>query len=135
MSVRTLRTLNELFTRDDGRLEPDEAQRLVDASRDARSVTEEERAQLRLVASSPRTTLSARNVIEVPLTHDVAQVTEVTVRAEGYRDHVQQVRLRAGKVQTVQVRLEPVTATTGATTGANSAAAVQVGATDSRSTL
>lgn len=64
MSVKTLRTLNELFTRDDGRLEPDEAQRLVDASRDARSVTEEERTQLRLVASAPRTTLSARNVIE-----------------------------------------------------------------------
>ncbi|MDP1823457.1 MAG: hypothetical protein Q8L48_09450 [Archangium sp.] len=64
MSVRTLRTLNELYTRDDGRLEPDEAQRLVDASRDERSVTEEERTQLRLVASSPRTTLGARNVIE-----------------------------------------------------------------------
>lgn len=64
MSVSTLRTLDRLFTRDDGRLEPEEAVRLVDASRDAGVVSDDERRELRAVASSPRTTLSARNVIE-----------------------------------------------------------------------
>ena len=64
MSLSALRTLDQLFTRDDGRLEPDEATRLVDASRDGGVVSADERAELRAVASSPRTTLSARNVIE-----------------------------------------------------------------------
>lgn len=64
MSVRTLRTLNELFLRDDGRLEPAEAQRVVDASRDLATVSAEERTELHSIAASSRTTLEARNVIE-----------------------------------------------------------------------
>lgn len=64
MSVRILRTLDQLFTRDDGRLEPDEAHRLVDASRDLGAVSADEREALKAIAASPRTTLSARDVIE-----------------------------------------------------------------------
>ncbi len=64
MSVRTLRTLNEVFTRDDDHLAPDEAQRLVDASRDLHAVTDDERKELQTIAASSRTTPTARNVIE-----------------------------------------------------------------------
>ena len=64
MSVRIIRTLDQLFTRDDLRLEPDEAQRVVDAARDLGVVANDERAELRTIAASPRTTLAARNVIE-----------------------------------------------------------------------
>ena len=74
MTVRALHTLDQLFTRDDGRLEPDEAQRLVDASRDLREVTPDERAELKAVASAPRTTLAARNVIESFLSQPVSTV-------------------------------------------------------------
>lgn len=75
MSVRTLRTLNELFTRDDLRLAPEEAQRVVDASRDAGAVTAEERAELHTIAEHPRTTLAAKNVIEAFLDRPAANVT------------------------------------------------------------
>lgn len=64
MSVSSLRTLEQLYTRDDQRLEPDEALRLVDASRDGGAVTPDERAHLASTAAAPRTTEAARHVIE-----------------------------------------------------------------------
>ncbi|MDP2276453.1 MAG: hypothetical protein Q8N23_04310 [Archangium sp.] len=64
MTVRSLQTLNQLFTRDDGRLETPEAERLLDASGDHGAVTDDERNALRSIASSPRTTAAARDVIE-----------------------------------------------------------------------
>ncbi len=68
MTVRSLQTLNQLFTRDDGRLETTEAERLLDASGDHGAVADDERDALRSIASSPRTTSAARNVIETFLT-------------------------------------------------------------------
>ena len=64
MTVRSLQTLHHLFTRDDGRLETTEAERLLDASGDHGAVADDERNALRSIASSPRTTSAARNVIE-----------------------------------------------------------------------
>ena len=64
MTVRSLQTLNQLFTREDGRLETPEAERLLDAVGDQGTVADDERNALRSIAGSPRTTLAARNVIE-----------------------------------------------------------------------
>ena len=64
MTVRSLRTLDQLFIRDDGQLGPDEAKQLVDSSRDHGVVAADERTELQTIASSSRTTLAARNVIE-----------------------------------------------------------------------
>lgn len=64
MTVRTLRTLDQLFTRDDGRLGPEEATQLVDSSRDHGAVSADERAELHTISTSSRTTLAARDVIE-----------------------------------------------------------------------
>jgi hypothetical protein len=44
MTVRILRTLDQLFTRDDGQLAPDEAKQLVDASRDHGAIAADERS-------------------------------------------------------------------------------------------
>lgn len=64
MTVRNLRTLDQLFIRDDGQLGPDEAKQLVDASRDHGAAADDERTELHTIATSSRTTLAARNVIE-----------------------------------------------------------------------
>lgn len=64
MTVRSLQTLNQLFTRDDGRLDTTEADRLIDASADHGAIADDERTALRSIASSPRTTWAARDVIE-----------------------------------------------------------------------
>ncbi len=64
MTVRSLRTLDQLFTRDDGQLGPDEAKQLVDSSHDHGAIAADERAELHTIANSSRTTLAARNVIE-----------------------------------------------------------------------
>ena len=64
MTVRSLQTLNQLFTREDGRLETPEAERLLDAVGDQGTVADDERNALRSIAGSPRTTTAARNVIE-----------------------------------------------------------------------
>ncbi|MFT3713687.1 MAG: hypothetical protein QM817_39010 [Archangium sp.] len=64
MTVTLLRTLNELLTRDDERLEPNEAKRLVDSARDGGDVSADEKKELSAIASGPRTTLAARTVIE-----------------------------------------------------------------------
>lgn len=82
MTIRSLQTLTSLFTRDDERLDASEAQRLVDASRDGRVVSTEEREVLKALSTGPRTTLEARDVIEAflakPTQHDDAPLRAVT---------------------------------------------------------
>jgi len=50
----------------------------------------------------------ARNVLQVPHRRAMVQAHSVRVSAEGFRDHVQQVNLRAGQVKTLDVRLTPI---------------------------
>ncbi len=64
MTTPALRTLEALLTRDDDRLEVDDANLLITSSRDGGAVTADERAELRAFSTSPRTTLAARNVLE-----------------------------------------------------------------------
>jgi hypothetical protein len=84
MTVRLLRTLDQLFTRDDGRISPDEAGQLVDASRDHGTVAADERAELETVATAPRTTLAARNVIETFLAQPAPTVAPPLTSITGY---------------------------------------------------
>ncbi len=83
MSLRTLQTLDSLFTRDDGRLDIEEAQRLVDASRDEGLVGDDERAMLSTVARAPRTTASARDVLEKFLAQPAANSIPVILSRTG----------------------------------------------------
>ncbi|MBL8916733.1 MAG: hypothetical protein JNM17_38885 [Archangium sp.] len=78
MTVTLLRTLNSLLTRDDERLDGNEAKRLVDSSRDGADVTADEKRELRAIALAPKTTLEARSVIEAFVSEPV---TEPVLRA------------------------------------------------------
>jgi len=48
----------------------------------------------------------SRSVIQVPDLTDLIEVHRIRVSAEGHRDHVQEVRLQAGQVVTVEVELQ-----------------------------
>lgn len=50
----------------------------------------------------------ARDVLQVPHTRAMVETHTVRVSAAGFRDHVQQINLRAGEVKTLNVRLTPI---------------------------
>jgi len=74
MTIAALKSLETLFLRDDEQLDPTEAQRLADASRDGGDVDVAERTELQRLASDRATSPAVKNVLEKFLSSPVEEL-------------------------------------------------------------